>query len=114
MSVIATTGKHEIRLFFQLIKCEIGNKILTHDFFYVLECALPLLRIDLLNKLGEYVILDQNQVLVQYIHDVLLETDMFEECKETAISLLNFLGLARHRVHRRKHKECRKCDLSCI
>lgn len=69
------------------------------------------MRIDLLNKLGEDVAFDQNKVGVQYIHDVFLEADMVEECKETAISLLKTVGIERHGEHRIKHKECIKYNL---
>ena len=64
MPVIGATGKREVKPFFQPIKCEIGNRVLTHEFLSMPECPLPLMGRDLLNKLGAQITFDKNKVKV--------------------------------------------------
>lgn len=40
--------------------------------------------------------------LLQYVDDILLGADTAEECKETPIDLLNFLGFSGYRVSQKK------------
>ena len=64
MPVIGATGKREVKPFFQPIECEVGNRVLTHEFLYMPECPLPLMGRDLLNKLGAQITFDKNKVKV--------------------------------------------------
>ncbi|KFQ64131.1 hypothetical protein N335_11484, partial [Phaethon lepturus] len=43
-----------------------------------------------------------NRTLLQYVDDLLIGSDTYEECLEATISLLNFLGLAGYRGSKKK------------
>jgi len=57
--------ENEVRPFFQPVKCEIGNKVLTCEFLYMPECLLLLTGRNLLNKLGAQITFNQNNVRVR-------------------------------------------------
>ena len=50
MPVVGLTGKQALKPFLKLMQRKIGDIVVSHEFLYMLECPIPLLRRDLLCK----------------------------------------------------------------
>ena len=51
-TTVGATGNRPARSFCKAHSCQPGGHLVTHGFLYLLECPIPLLRRDLLTKLG--------------------------------------------------------------
>ncbi|KFP69452.1 hypothetical protein N310_03101, partial [Acanthisitta chloris] len=56
----------------------------------------------LVKELEQWLPPSQEEVLLQYVDDLLIATETEEECQQWTVSLLNFLGLGGYRVSREK------------
>ena len=61
-TVMGVDGQPKVRRFMFPLACGIGSIIIAHSFLYMPECSVPLLRRDLLNKLGASIFLGHGEV----------------------------------------------------
>lgn len=86
VKVIGATGKAEWKFFFQLLTYKVGKQWGTHQFFYMLECPLPLLGRDLLSKLEAQINVKNGEIQLCIPESKAVEVRIFMLQEEGKIS----------------------------